>query len=719
MGANAWAGTVTLFSQDYDLASTPVEWSSPNAAGNLTLKTGDAIYGNYVNFAPGNANSRTAYTYFNGSTSFFEDYKTYTLEFDVLFTAIGTNQSSQLAILPDGVNSTTNGSVSSSLFALSWEANSTTFKVNGSDTETVTVTKGNWNHVKLVVDGDAGSIAYTIIDKKTNTVILSGSSDIASGVSYKARGIHFLSGRYWADTSFDNISITTEVAGDVANVPTINLTGLNGTERTYTITYSLGETLHYVLPGGSEQTVTTGTSAVVSTSTSGTLRAWTTSGTATSDEVTAEVAAENVTLAAPWVYISGMAANETKYNAILNGGNSQEEVLLKPTATQTATFTPVDGVATNVSLPYTAEEKGVLTVTVSAEGYTSASTSLNIEGSYVQTWQSADFSSLVGAEAVQAALGGTWTLQDGHGRWASWNKDKDGTYNFYATNTNGNYRNFNDNIYFRDVVVLAEGMGLGRNVQGSEAISVSNTKANQVVGFEIYNGFGNDINKGTNTYMSYSLCDGINRPSMSSNNGALLVQVTIYSSATVAPAISAVGYATFASDYALDFTNATGVKAYKATGVAGGKVTMAQVTGTAAAGEGLFLQKTEGEIAIPVVATGDKLEGNLLVRGTGAAVEKEEGFDKYVLGAEGESVAFFLINEVPATVATDKAYLKVSTADAGSGSRLTLAFGGESTGIEAVAAEKTNGEVYNLNGQRVAAPQKGLFIMNGKKVIVK
>lgn len=185
---------------------------------------------------------------------------------------------------------------------------------------------------------------------------------------------------------------------------------------------------------------------------------------------------------------------------------------------------------------------------------------------------------------------------------------------------------------------------------------------------------------------------------------------------SVSPTIGATGYATYASDYALDFSAATGVKAYKATAAADGKVTMAEVTGTAAAGEGLFLQKTTGEISIPVVATGDALTGNLLVRGTDAAVEAESGYNKYVLGAEGESVAFYLINETAATVAKDKAYLKVT---AGAGARLAIVFDGETTGIEAVAAQKANGEVYNLNGQRIAAPQKGLFIVNGKKVVLK
>ena len=33
--------------------------------------------------------------------------------------------------------------------------------------------------------------------------------------------------------------------------------------------------------------------------------------------------------------------------------------------------------------------------------------------------------------------------------------------------------------------------------------------------------------------------------------------------------------------------------------------------------------------------------------------------------------------------------------------------------------EDVRGEVYNLNGQRVAQPTKGLYIVNGKKVVVK
>ena len=41
------------------------------------------------------------------------------------------------------------------------------------------------------------------------------------------------------------------------------------------------------------------------------------------------------------------------------------------------------------------------------------------------------------------------------------------------------------------------------------------------------------------------------------------------------------------------------------------------------------------------------------------------------------------------------------------------------TGIEAVCTEAKNGNVYNLQGQKVEKAQKGLYIVNGKKVVVK
>ena len=40
-------------------------------------------------------------------------------------------------------------------------------------------------------------------------------------------------------------------------------------------------------------------------------------------------------------------------------------------------------------------------------------------------------------------------------------------------------------------------------------------------------------------------------------------------------------------------------------------------------------------------------------------------------------------------------------------------------GIESINADNKAGKIYNLQGQEVAAPAKGIYIMNGKKVVIK
>ena len=64
-----------------------------------------------------------------------------------------------------------------------------------------------------------------------------------------------------------------------------------------------------------------------------------------------------------------------------------------------------------------------------------------------------------------------------------------------------------------------------------------------------------------------------------------------------------------------------------------------------------------------------------------------------------------------------KAYLQVADA---AEAKAFYVLNGEATAINGVvAAEDANNEVFDLQGRRVAAPAKGLYIMNGKKVVLK
>ena len=71
-----------------------------------------------------------------------------------------------------------------------------------------------------------------------------------------------------------------------------------------------------------------------------------------------------------------------------------------------------------------------------------------------------------------------------------------------------------------------------------------------------------------------------------------------------------------------------------------------------------------------------------------------------------------------------RCYLDLENVPASSSSRATVSmsiFGDEATGIQNLTPALSEGEgvVYNLRGQRVAQPTKGLYIVNGKKVVIK
>jgi len=199
----------------------------------------------------------------------------------------------------------------------------------------------------------------------------------------------------------------------------------------------------------------------------------------------------------------------------------------------------------------------------------------------------------------------------------------------------------------------------------------------------------------------------------------VIIQKTGDCDATVTKTISEAGWATYCSPYALDLRDVASIEnleaAYAITGHTGNTLTLAEINQTVEAGAGILL-KGNGACAIPVVASGTAVEGNLL-KGVTVATEKEQN-SIYVLMDGENGVGFYKNgNETAFTVGANTAYLDATDVD-GAGARSFFGFG-ETTGISSVKAELTMGEVYNLNGQRVSAPRKGLYIMDGKKVIVK
>ena len=186
----------------------------------------------------------------------------------------------------------------------------------------------------------------------------------------------------------------------------------------------------------------------------------------------------------------------------------------------------------------------------------------------------------------------------------------------------------------------------------------------------------------------------------------------------VAVTVSAAGLATFASDSKLDFGNVTNLEAYIAKENKG-KIELVQVN-KVAAGTGVLLRALNSatEFKVPVTAaTAEATTGNLFVRGAGAAVASEDGGKyNYVLGKHNGEVGFYKAGGM--TVATDKAYIQTSISSA----RIAIDFDEmDVTGISEIETMRNVGNetFYNLNGQKVQNPTKGLYIVNGRKVIIK
>ena len=194
----------------------------------------------------------------------------------------------------------------------------------------------------------------------------------------------------------------------------------------------------------------------------------------------------------------------------------------------------------------------------------------------------------------------------------------------------------------------------------------------------------------------------------SASQGAVQIYREVAHNETFSPAKT---YTTLTSAYALDFTGSD-LRAYIATEIAENKVQMIQVN-KVPAGTGLVLKATTPGSAVNVpVFDGTGADNVAANKMAGSATETT---------AIAANAGYILSDGVfqPAsagTLAAGKAYLAIAA-----GARaLEMSFDeGEVTAIETVKSEKANNEYFNLAGQRVANPTKGLYIVNGRKVVVK
>ncbi|MBQ9356610.1 MAG: chitobiase/beta-hexosaminidase C-terminal domain-containing protein [Prevotella sp.] len=237
--------------------------------------------------------------------------------------------------------------------------------------------------------------------------------------------------------------------------------------------------------------------------------------------------------------------------------------------------------------------------------------------------------------------------------------------------------------------ITVQGSADGEDFTDVETLEISG-KQNTELNLETTKGFAT-----TDRYVRLYFTKG-------SNVGVGAITINL-----VRKGISDAGYATFCTTSNLDFTG-TGVIAYKAT-VADSKVTFTEVS-QVPANKGMLLKGDEGTYYIPVVASATDFETALV----GVTTATEVAAGSFVLMNGERGVGFYKTNNA-FTVGANTAYLP-ATASA----RTFIGFSDDTTtGISATQMNDVNSEVYDLQGRRVAQPQRGLYIVNGKKVVVK
>ena len=185
------------------------------------------------------------------------------------------------------------------------------------------------------------------------------------------------------------------------------------------------------------------------------------------------------------------------------------------------------------------------------------------------------------------------------------------------------------------------------------------------------------------------------------------------------------GMATFSNSTGLDFTNVQGLKAYIASGFSPstGKLLLTRVD-KVPANEGLVLKGEAGDYEIPFTTT-DMYYSNLLVGvPTATTVSPTKGeYTNFILANGKYGVSFYTLSQ-EGIISDGKAYLQLPTSMLSNLSKgMVMAFDDEqdeATGIKDVESGRMNGNrYYNLNGQRVDKIQRGVYIINGKKILIK
>lgn len=700
----------TMWSTDFSSAPSGLNYTHPN--GTVSINNGTLLFYN------GSNGDRTATISFDDDA--FEVSTNWVMEFDWGASSPNTNSTN--------LNFTTDKGTAFSIAYDQYDGTAT-IKNTSAIELTSTLPINNYakaapstiSHFKIEGEKDAGIYlsvtcgGVTYVNKQLVSATYGYPVNI-TGTTGKAQNY----------ISYDNIIFKTPTVAGYVATPTYTITAPDGTNRKFTLDcVTDGATIYYSASDLAIDADGWLTYSGEVTTSDATIYTYAKKGSNTSEKTSFSTGAGTaITLNAPTLTVTGIAENSGVYYPVVTIASDQSGLELVP-ASPTLTYS-FNGGNIASSNPYTFTTTGTLEVTVSADGFTSNTASYVVEYPYIKI-KTIDLQGITASE-----LSSSWKLMaENVGLQGTWSSPYNGTtysrYWYDVTEESGSritlfdglegwYQNSdgaNKSYYFYPglglVVPLTtqkdDGTENGGSNYGSNnhALTFVSGTANQLVTWKYGNNYGKnadktDISAGNVTHNLYRYSD-------------ILTKVEAYSIA-IPVEITSAGWATLYTPYALDFSGVTGLTAYTAS-VSENTVTLTEVTNVPA-NTGVVLKGAENTYSIPVIASSLTEKGDLKGSATEATACPAASGTYYILTMNGANAEFN-----PATsgeIAAGKAYLHVG----GSSRSLSIVFS-DATGISSMQHDECTlqNEVYNLNGQRVAQPRKGLYIVNGKKTVIR
>ena len=212
-------------------------------------------------------------------------------------------------------------------------------------------------------------------------------------------------------------------------------------------------------------------------------------------------------------------------------------------------------------------------------------------------------------------------------------------------------------------------------------------------------------------------------------NGGFKIKAIATTKETLLSALTtdANGYATYSSNFTLALDNLpAGLEAYTAW-LDGTTLKFNQKTEAVGSGTGLLMKGTANTTYyVPAKTDATVPDYNALSANLTAQNLASDGSNYIFVMAKANSAGSLTFKKLPTTataIPANKAYVQVAASAFGSGApELNISFG-ETTSLSeelrVKSEEFATAPIYNLAGQRVAQPTKGLYIVNGKKVVIR